>query len=105
MIQQVMIQHGLFNELKTVLNNLQLDIDVIRGQGYDNGSKMKGKHKGVQNRLLEINNRAFYSACGCHSLNLILRDIAISCTDGVSFFGVVQRMYTILRLLQRDGKF
>ncbi|XP_042410187.1 zinc finger MYM-type protein 1-like [Zingiber officinale] len=39
---------GLFTELKNILNNLELDIDNIRGQGYDNGSNMKGKHKGVQ---------------------------------------------------------
>ena len=41
---------GLFGELKEVLVNLQLDIDYIRGQGYDNGSNMKRKHKGVQKR-------------------------------------------------------
>ncbi|XP_042465720.1 zinc finger MYM-type protein 1-like [Zingiber officinale] len=38
---------GLFTELKNILNNLELDIDNIRGQGYDNGSNMKGKYKGV----------------------------------------------------------
>ncbi|XP_052184180.1 uncharacterized protein LOC127796197 [Diospyros lotus] len=54
---------GLFTELKNMLTNLELDIDDIRGQGYDNGSNMKGKHKGVQTRLLEINPRAFYTPC------------------------------------------
>ena len=39
---------GLFNALQEVLVTLQLDIGDIRGQGYDNGSNMKGKHKGVQ---------------------------------------------------------
>ncbi|XP_057502704.1 uncharacterized protein LOC130786418 [Actinidia eriantha] len=36
---------GLFSYLKEALVNLQLDIDDMRGQGYDNGSNMKGKHK------------------------------------------------------------
>ncbi|XP_047331997.1 uncharacterized protein LOC124935618 [Impatiens glandulifera] len=58
---------GLFIELKNILSNLEFAIDDIRGQGYDNESNMKGKHKGVQNRLLEINPRAFYTPCGCHS--------------------------------------
>ncbi|XP_022854323.1 zinc finger MYM-type protein 1-like, partial [Olea europaea var. sylvestris] len=39
---------GLFDELVDVLNNLELDIDNVRNQGYDNGANMKGQHKGVQ---------------------------------------------------------
>ncbi|XP_042451602.1 uncharacterized protein LOC122036375 [Zingiber officinale] len=38
---------GLFMHLKNALIHLELDIDDIRGQGYDNGSNMKGKHKGL----------------------------------------------------------
>ncbi|XP_028085424.1 zinc finger MYM-type protein 1-like [Camellia sinensis] len=86
---------GLFNVLKEVLCTLQLDIVDIRGQGYDNGSNMKEKHKGVQKRLLEINPRAFYTLCGCHSLNLALCDMANSCPKAISFFGVLQRIYLL----------
>jgi hypothetical protein len=39
---------GLFDELEKELKCLDLDIDDVRGQGYDNGSNMKGKHQGVQ---------------------------------------------------------
>lgn len=74
---------------------LSLDIDDIRGQGYDNGSNMKGKHNGVQKRLLEINPRAFYTPCGCHSLNLALCDMANFCPKAMSMFGVIQRIYTL----------
>ncbi|XP_042472386.1 zinc finger MYM-type protein 1-like [Zingiber officinale] len=86
---------GLFTELKNILSNLELDIDNIRGQGYDNGSNMKGKHKGVQSRLLEINPRAFYTPCGCHSLNLTLCDMVKCCPKAMSFFGVIQRIYSL----------
>ena len=51
---------ALFNELQIALKNLGLNIDDVRGQGYDNGSNMSGRHQGVQTRLLEINPRAFY---------------------------------------------
>ena len=34
---------GLFNELLHVLEALHLNVDDIRGQGYDNGANMKGK--------------------------------------------------------------
>lgn len=36
---------GLFEELQNILKTLGLDINNVRGQGYDNGSKMKGKHQ------------------------------------------------------------
>ncbi|XP_050125607.1 uncharacterized protein LOC126602781 [Malus sylvestris] len=66
---------GLFNELQDVLKSHDLDIDNVWGQGYDNGSNMKGKHQGVQKRLLDINPRAFYMPCGSHCLNLIVCDM------------------------------
>ncbi|KAI3709113.1 hypothetical protein L2E82_38872 [Cichorium intybus] len=66
---------GLFDITHDELTSLGLDIDDMRGQGYDNGSNMRGKHQGVQKRFLDINPRAFYSPCGCHSLNLSLWQI------------------------------
>ncbi|KAM5555524.1 zinc finger MYM-type protein 1-like [Rosa sericea] len=86
---------GLLNELLTALKTLGLDVNDVRGQGYDNGSNMKGKNKGVQSRLLEINRRAFYTPCACHSLNLVLSDMAHCCPKAESFFGVIQRIYSL----------
>ncbi|XP_028067387.1 uncharacterized protein LOC114270161 [Camellia sinensis] len=86
---------GLFNVLKEVLCKLQLDIGDIRGQGYDNGFDMKEKYKGVHKRLLEINPRAFHTPCGCRSLNLALCDMALTCSKACSFFGMVQRIYSL----------
>ena len=86
---------GLFDALQDALHSLGLSIDDIRGQGYDNGSNMKGKVKGVQNRLLEINPRAAYTPCGCHSRNLVHSDIASSSSISISFFGIIQRIYCL----------
>ncbi|XP_026396830.1 zinc finger MYM-type protein 1-like [Papaver somniferum] len=86
---------GLFSELEDALEKLNLNIDDIRWKGYDNGSNMNGKEKGVQNRLLEINPRAFYSPCGCHSLNRMLYDMAKSCEKADSFFGTIQCIYKL----------
>jgi hypothetical protein len=86
---------GLFTELMDRLELLELNVEDVRGQGYDNGSNMKGKHQGVQKRLLEINPRALYMPCACHSLNLTLCDMAQSCTKAISFFGVIQRIYVL----------
>uniref|UniRef100_A0ACD5XMH4 Uncharacterized protein n=1 Tax=Avena sativa TaxID=4498 RepID=A0ACD5XMH4_AVESA len=86
---------GLFDVLENELKLLDLDIHDVRGQGYDNGSNMKGKHQGVQKKLLDVNPRAFYSACGCHSLNLTLCDMAKTRGRAKDFFGIIQRIYTI----------
>ncbi|KAJ6831765.1 zinc finger MYM-type protein 1-like [Iris pallida] len=86
---------GLLNVMLDAIKSLELDIDNVRGQGYDNGSNMKGKNQGVQKRLLDINPRAFYMPCGCHSLNLVLCDMASSCVKSKSFFGACRCLYTI----------
>ncbi|XP_020270448.1 zinc finger MYM-type protein 1-like isoform X1 [Asparagus officinalis] len=85
----------LFDELLNILKTYELDVKEIRGQSYDNGSNMKGKHNGVQKRLLDINPRAFYTPCGCHKLTLVLCDIANSCPRAISFFGVLRRIYSL----------
>ncbi|TVU00149.1 hypothetical protein EJB05_54459, partial [Eragrostis curvula] len=36
---------GLYEELIEALDSLDLNVADVRGQGYDNGSNMKGKHK------------------------------------------------------------
>jgi hypothetical protein len=53
-------RQGLFDALQNELKDLDLDIDNVRGQGYDNGSNMKGKNQGVQKKLQDINRRAFF---------------------------------------------
>jgi hypothetical protein len=75
-----------FDVLQNELKNLGLDIDNVRWHGYDNGSNVKGKNQRVQNKLLDINHGTFYSACGCHSLNLTLCDMAKSCGKAKCFF-------------------
>lgn len=53
------------------------------------------KNQGVQNKLVDLNPRAFYTSCGCHSVNLVICDITSTSTKARDFFGIVQRMYTI----------
>ncbi|KAL7606888.1 hypothetical protein Lser_V15G18197 [Lactuca serriola] len=81
--------------VRYALKLLDLNVDDIMGQSYDNGSNMKGKHQGVEKRMLEINPRALYMPFACHSLNLMDSDMTLSCEKAVSFFGIVQRLYTL----------
>lgn len=75
------------------LKELALPVENIRGQGYDNGSNMRGKESGVQKRILNVNPRAFYVPCCSHTLNLVVNDAASCCIEVATFFDIVQRIY------------
>lgn len=80
------------------LSALGLSLENIRGQGYDNGSNMKGIQSGVQARIKDINPRAFYVPCSSHSLNLVVNDMAKSSLEATIFFNTVQKIYVFFPL-------
>lgn len=84
---------GLTDLVLREINKLGLSIHNCRGQGYDNGSNMKGKFSGVQRRIREIEPRAFFVPCGSHSLNFVVNDSANCSKDSVAFFEHVQSLY------------
>lgn len=84
---------GLTNFLLKTLENYGLDIYNMRGQGYDNGSNMKGRHQGVQKRILDINPRAMFVPCCNHSLNLVINDAVKSNISCINFFSTLQELY------------
>ena len=64
---------------ETVLNgiaNLTLDIQNCRGQGYDGASSVSGYINGLSAQILCINEKAIYTHCYSHRLNLV---VAASC--------------------------
>lgn len=76
---------GIADLLIEMLTNIGLNIDDMLGQGYDNGSNMKGKNIGVQKIILDKNPLAAFVPCACHSLNLVLNDL--------NDFSTVQEVY------------
>lgn len=72
-----------------------IPISDCRGQGYDNGSNMSGKYRGVQARILNVNPLAVFSPCACHSLNLCGVHAAECCPESITFFGVLQKLWNI----------
>lgn len=73
------------------VNNIPLS--ECRGQGYDNGSNMRGEYNGAKSHILRDNPLAVYSPCAAHSLNLCGVDSAECCRKAITFFGVVQKCY------------
>ena len=51
---------GLLDAFLEKATELQLELSDCRGQSYDNGANMKGKHSGVQARMLDINPKALF---------------------------------------------
>lgn len=81
-----------------VLNRLEelgISFEDCRGQAFDNGANMRGKSKGVQARLLEKKPRALFVPCGAHTLNLVLCDSAKASPDAMTYFGILQKLYTL----------
>lgn len=60
------------NTIGEILKVADMDIVLLRGEGYDGGANMNGTFKGVQARILNIQPLAFYTHCTNHRLNLAL---------------------------------
>lgn len=84
---------GMAEVILKLLEEKNLNIQNICGQGYDNGSNMKGKNAGVQAHIINKNPRAFFVPCCTHSLNLVLSDAASCNVDTVLFFDIIQSIY------------
>ena len=57
------------------LSNLRaagVDVNKMRGQGYDGASNMSGKYRGVQARIRQELPRTVYTHCKAHCLNLAI---------------------------------
>lgn len=81
--------------LKRLQYHHNIDMSDCRGQSFDNASNMSGKTKGVQARLLENQTTAVYSPCAAHSLNLVGVHAASCCNDAITYFGSINRLYTL----------
>ena len=97
------------NLILETLKEYRIPIDDCRGQGYDNAANMSGKYNGAQQHISSVNPLCLYSPCGCHSLNLSGVDSASSCTEAVTYFGMVQTIYNLFssspqrwQILQRN---
>lgn len=61
---------ALSQQILQCLQDWGLEVGDIRGQGYDGAANMAGKFKGVQARILTLNEKALYFHCAAHCLSL-----------------------------------
>ena len=64
----------LLSSIKDVLLRMNLKLSNCRGQCYDGASNMSGSRNGVAKKILEEENRALYTHCYGHALNLAVSD-------------------------------
>ena len=81
---------------ETLLSYLQkkgIAICDARGQSYDNAPNMGGKYNGMQALVLKKNPLAVHIPCCAHSLNLVGKAAANSCSDAVLFFSFMEQLF------------
>ena len=61
---------ALSHKILSSLEELQLDLRMIRGQGYDGAGNMAGKNKGTAALIQQQYPLAVYTHCAAHVLNL-----------------------------------
>ena len=57
-------------KMEKFYNNVNFDIQQIRGQCYDGASNMLSRKKGLSGRILNKNHNAISTHCNSHVLNL-----------------------------------
>eukprot|EP00267_Zea_mays_P026068 XP_008654053.1 zinc finger MYM-type protein 1-like [Zea mays] len=73
-------------ELDFVLSHHKLDVQNIRGQGYDGASNMRGEWNGLQAKFVEECPYAYYVHCFAHQLQLALVAASKEVTEVHNFF-------------------
>ncbi|XP_025625988.1 uncharacterized protein [Arachis hypogaea] len=78
-------------EISSVLSRHNLDVQNLRGQGYDGASNMRGEWNGLQALFLKDCPFAYYIHCLAHRLQLALVSAAKEVCSGLNQIGTLQR--------------
>lgn len=82
--------------IKKLMEKYKLDISLCRGQAYDGANTMSGRFSGLQTKIKDVSPLALYIHCCAHNLNLVLIDSIRSSINAVSFFGILEALYTFI---------
>ena len=70
-----------------------ISLHDCRGQSYDNAANMSGKYCGMQALIKDQNGLCIYVPCCAHSMNLVGKAAANTCSATVKFFDFVQEVH------------
>ena len=81
------------------LQQKQLDLRKLIGQGYDGAATFAGKISGVHKRIQTSSVHAIYIHCSCHRLQLTLIQVAVSVEEiRLQFFGTMTSVWKLFLL-------
>ncbi|QHO02198.1 Zinc finger MYM-type protein [Arachis hypogaea] len=83
-------------ELISVLSHYNLQVENIRGQGYDGASNMRGEWNGLQALFLKDSPQAYYVHCFAHRLQLALVAASREVLQIHDFFTQLNSIVTIV---------
>jgi len=65
---------ALAKKITDTLEKLGLDVNLARGQSYDGAGNVSGYKNGLSAHILRINDKALYTHCASHRLNLCVAE-------------------------------
>lgn len=80
-----------------ILHRFDLSTSNIRGQCYDGAANMSGIFNGVQARILEIEEKAFFVHCTAHNLNLVVQDSVKSITECRDTLNIIKDLINFIK--------
>jgi len=86
------------------LTDMKIEMQYIRGQGYDGAASMSGRFNGVQSCIKKEYKTAIYVHCSAHSLNLA---ITYACgVQGIrNTMGTIEKVFVFLNTPKRQASF
>nr|XP_025702624.1 zinc finger MYM-type protein 1-like [Arachis hypogaea] len=83
-------------EICSALSHHNLNIQNVRGQGYDGASNMRGEWKGLQALIIQECPYAYYVHCFAHQLQLALVAAAKEVVDVHAFFQSLSNIINVV---------
>ena len=96
---------SLVNKILQKLEQDTISIIDCRGQTYNNAAVMAGVRGGVQQKILEVNQKVVIVNCENHSLNLVYVHASGVHSVDVTFFGLLEKLFIFFLHLRLVGKF
>ena len=93
---------------KSLISDLKLDVLDCRGRGYDGAGAVSGHINGLSAHFLQINDKAIYTHCHSHRLNLcnscsiqFVRNIMDQIKEISYFFNLSKTRQNVLEAFSR----
>ena len=81
------------NALVNYLKDVNIHLQDWRAQAFNNAPNMAGKYEGMKTHVLQKNYFSIFILCSGHSLNLVGKAAANTCSQAVDFFDFVEGLF------------